>query len=363
MEEGMEDANLKQSPLAGEHAKLGGRMVPFAGWAMPVQFEGILAEHRAVREAVGVFDISHMGQVEVTGPGAGSWLDGLLTNRVAALEVGQGQYTLLLNERGGVIDDLIVYRTGDAAYFLVVNASRREEDVAWMRAHGRGEVRLEDRSDELGGLAVQGPEAERVFAIMAQELGLSLPLPPRFGIGRAGEVWVCRTGYTGEDGFEWFAPWQSMAGWWNRAVEAGAKPCGLGSRDSLRLEKCYPLNGNDLSPERTPLEAGLAFFVDLEKGEFLGREALLRQKAEGLTSRLAAVRITEKKAPPPRAGYVLYRGEEEVGTLTSGGISPVLGCGIGMGYLSGGAWKAGTQLAMDVRGKRFGAEVVKKPFV
>lgn len=360
----MENETLLQSPLAAEHGKRGGRMVPFAGWSMPVQFEGILAEHRAVRERVGVFDISHMGQVRVSGAGACLWLDGLLTNRVANLAPGQGQYTLLLNDQGGVIDDLIVYRTGETDYFLVVNASRREEDVRWLTAHlGEAWVELADLSAELGGLAVQGPASAQVFSALAGESGLVLP--ERFGIAGgpdAGGVWICRTGYTGEDGFELFAPVESMANWWRRSLEAGAAPCGLGARDSLRLEKCYPLNGNDLSPEHSPLEAGLGFFVDLEKGDFVGREALLRQKQEGLTQRLVALRVVEK-APPPRAGYALYQGVERAGALTSGGISPALGGGIAMGYVRRGAWQIGTRLEMDVRGKRFGMEVVKKPFV
>lgn len=360
----MDDGQLKQSPLAGEHVKLGGRMVPFAGWCMPVQFKGILAEHRAVREKVGVFDISHMGQVAVSGAGAGSWLEGLLTNRVAELGIGQGQYTLMLNERGGVIDDLIIYRTGEMAYFLVVNASRRDEDVQWLMSHRRVEISVVDQSDDFGGLAVQGPEAERVYAAL-RSAGGGPDLPARFGIAGCPDlgVWICRTGYTGEDGFELFAPVRTIADWWSRAMEAGAEPCGLGARDSLRLEKCYPLNGNDLSPDHTPLEAGLGFFVNLEKGDFIGRDVLLRQKQEGLQRRLVALRCTEKKAPPARSGYALYLGEEQVGTLSSGGISPGLGCGIGMGYVRSQAAKVGTKLEMDVRGKRFGLEVVRKPFV
>jgi aminomethyltransferase len=360
----MDEATLRQSPLAAEHARLAARMVPFAGWSMPVQFAGILAEHRAVREKAGVFDISHMGQVEVAGPAAASGLEGLLTNRIAKLGLGQGQYTLMLNGLGGVIDDLIAYRTGQTEYFLVVNASRREEDVAWLTRHlpGTG-VAVADRSAQFGGLAVQGPEAAQVFAAMTGDVGPGLP--PRFGItGEVGKgVWVCRTGYTGEDGFELFAPVAAMPDWWRRALSAGAAPCGLGARDSLRLEKCYPLNGSDLSYECSPLEAGLGSFVDLDKGDFIGRAVLLRQKEEGLTRRLVALRVTGQKAPPPRAGYAVFRGAEPAGTLTSGGLSPGLGCGIGMAYLGKDAWPVGTRLELDVRGKRFPVEVVKKPFV
>jgi len=360
--EAMKDPR-KHSPLEKEHETRGARMVPFAGWSMPVQYAGILAEHRAVRERVGVFDISHMGQVFVSGAEAASWLEGLLTNRVARLEESQGQYTLLLNERGGVIDDLIVYRTGEQSFFLVVNAAKTGEDVAWLREHAEdAAVEVDDRSESYGGIAVQGPQARDVYAAMT---GGGPKLPARFALASRHEeppVWVCRTGYTGEDGFELFAGTGTIADWWRRALEGGAEPCGLGARDSLRLEKCYPLNGNDLSPDHTPLEAGLGFAVDLEKGDFMGREALVRQKEDGVPRRLVAVRVTGK-APPPRPGYGLLRDGETVGSLTSGGLSPGLGCGIGMGYVDTGAHRAGTALEMEARGKRFPLEVVKKPFV
>lgn len=352
--------DLKQTPLLAAHEKLGARIVPFAGWEMPIQYEGIIAEHKAVREDVGVFDISHMGQFRVSGGGAARWLNGFLTNDLAKLEIGDGQYTLLLNENGGVIDDLIAYRTGEAEFFLVVNAAKIEEDFAWLNGRLAAEVELSNESNAFAGIAVQGPRAAEVFS----EISGGRELPKRFGIAQIGEIIVCRTGYTGEDGFELFCPAPTGVSWWEKTLAAGAKPCGLGARDSLRLEKCYPLNGSDLSPERTPLEAGLGFFVDLEKGDFVGREVLTKQKSEGPPSRLIAIKLTEK-GPPPRHGYAIFSedGQQLLGELTSGGLSPSLGIGIGMGYVPNGSHKVGTTLKIEVRGRKFGAEIVKKPFL
>ncbi|MDG1896294.1 MAG: glycine cleavage system aminomethyltransferase GcvT [Fuerstiella sp.] len=359
--------DLRRSPLHDTHVQLGARMVPFAGWEMPVQYEGIIPENRAVRQKLGVFDISHMGQLFVSSDKTGvaaDWLDSILTNNVAKLDVGQGQYTLLLNETGGVIDDLIVYRQSDTEYFLVVNASKVDEDVSWMQTKlPASGVSLTNRSDEFAGLAVQGPEAVTAFQAM---FGKSQQLPERFCMSTIttdnGNVIICRTGYTGEDGFELFCPTAAGSHWWQQCIDAGATPAGLGARDSLRLEKCYPLNGNDLAPDRTPLEAGLAFAVDLHKPEFVGRETLVRQKTKGLHRRLVAIKQTEK-SPPPRPGYSVLSGDQEVGTLSSGGVSPNLGCGISMAYITSGHNKIGTALDVEIRGKRFPAEVVRKPFI
>ncbi len=359
--------DLRRSPLHDTHIQLGARMVPFAGWEMPVQYEGIIPENRAVRQKLGVFDISHMGELFVSGNSAGSaagWLDTILTNNVAKLNIGQGQYTLLLNETGGVIDDLIVCRQSDTNYFLVVNASKVEEDVSWMQAKlPASGVTLTNRSAEFAGLAVQGPEAVTAFQTM---FGDSAQLPERFCMSTIatddGDVIICRTGYTGEDGYELFCTAATGPNWWQRCIDAGAAPAGLGARDSLRLEKCYPLNGNDLSPDRTPLEAGLAFAVDLHKPDFIGRETLIRQKTKGLHRRLVAIKQTGK-SPSPRAGYLVLSGDKEVGTLSSGGVSPNLRCGISMAYITSGHNKIGTALDVEIRGKRFPAEVVKKPFI
>lgn len=334
-------------------------MVPFAGWNMPVMYRSIMDEHQAVRSAAGIFDISHMGQFFVRGSGSGAWLDRMLSNRVAKLEVGEGQYSFLLNERGGVIDDLILYRMGEEEFFLVVNAAKIAEDFEWMERHRGGEVELHDDSDDWAGMAVQGPAARSVWSGVFPDFDL----PPRNGIARTpGGGLVCRTGYTGEDGFEYFCPAGEGGAVFRGFVDAGAAPCGLGARDTLRLEMCYPLNGSDLSPERTPIEAGLGFFVDLEKEDFIGREALVAQKAEGPRERLFALEYQGKGAPPRAHYQVLSSGGEALGELSSGVLSPSLGKGIGMAYLPRGAVKVGSEVQIDVRGRRFPATVVKKPF-
>jgi aminomethyltransferase len=337
-------------------------MVPFAGWNMPVQYTSIMDEHAAVRTAAGIFDISHMGQFIVSGPGALGWLNRMLANNVAKLEPGQGQYSFLLNENGGVIDDLIVYRTGDDAFFLVVNASMIEEDYFWMAKHQPEDVEFSNESALWAGMAVQGPDSVAVFAKACP----GRELPPRNGIVRfpvdGGEAVVCRTGYTGEDGFEFFCSAELGEAWFEKFIASGAKACGLGARDSLRLEMCYPLNGSDLSPERTPIEAGLGFFVDLEKGDFIGRETLAKQKAEGPAQRLVALEYTEKGAPP-RSHYPLQDATGQViSELSSGVLSPSLGKGIAMAYVPAALAKPGTDLFVDVRGRQFPAKVVKKPF-
>jgi len=324
-----------------------------------VQYTSIIDEHAAVRSGCGVFDISHMGQFIVSGQAAAGWLNKLLTNDISKLGIGQGQYTILLNERGGVIDDLIAYRTGETEFFLVVNASMIGEDFSWMEARLEDGVELRNESDRWAGLAVQGPEAVKVFnAVCPGE-----SLPPRNGMKHTtcGSV-VCRTGYTGEDGFEFFCAAEKGISYWDRFLAAGAKPCGLGARDSLRLEMGYPLNGNDLSPERTPIEAGLGVFCALEKGDFIGREILTRQKADGPAMKLTALQYTDK-GPPPRAHYpVVSAAGEVIGELASGVLSPTLMTGIGMAYLPADFSQPGTPLQVEVRGKFFPAEVVKKPF-
>lgn len=358
---------LRESPLRTLHEQLGARMVPFAGWRMPVQYAGIVEEHTAVREHAGVFDISHMGQLLVAGASAGDWLNRMLTNDVARLAAGQGQYTLLLNASGGVIDDLILYRTGADAYLLVVNASMTSADADWLRAHlpGGSGISLDDRSAGYAGMAVQGPETARI----ARSAIPGVQLPPRNGIvdipGDSATpglpCLLCRTGYTGEDGFELFCPAEQGAAWLQRFLDAGATPCGLGARDTLRLEMGYPLNGADLTPDRTPLEAGLGYFVALDKGDFIGRNALAHQKATGTPSRLHALK-TLAKGPPPRAHYPVWLEDEKLGETCSGGISPSTGAGIAMAYLPTARVSTGDVVELEIRGRRFPAEIVKKPF-
>ena len=355
-------STIQSSPLEALHLRLGARMVPFAGWNMPVQYTSIMDEHAAVRTATGIFDISHMGQFIVSGPGALTWLNRMLANNVAKLEVGQGQYSFLLNERGGVIDDLIVYRTAEDAFFLVVNASMIDEDFAWMAKHQPEDVAFANESALWAGMAVQGPDSPAVF----EKVCPGQALPPRNGIARfavdGGEAVVCRTGYTGEDGFEFFSPAEQGEAWFEKFIAAGAKACGLGARDTLRLEMCYPLNGNDLSPDRTPIEGCFGFFVDLEKGDFIGREVLAKQKAEGPAQKLVALEYTDKGAPPRSHYAVLDAAGNVVSELSSGVLSPSTGKGIGMAYVPAELAKIGTDFFVDVRGRQFPAKVVKKPF-
>lgn len=357
----MTDEHVRETPLAGKHVEIGGKMVPFAGWNMPVQYTGIMDEHKAVRTDCGIFDISHMGQFFAEGEGVIDWLNSLLTNNTTKLAVGQGQYSIMLNEKGGVIDDLILYRCGENRFFIVVNASKIDEDYAWMTAHMPAGITLVNESDEFVGLAVQGPNAPAVFANVCP----GHELPPRNGVSTitvdGDELWVCRTGYTGEDGFEFFCPAANGVKWFEKFLASGAKPCGLGARDSLRLEMCYPLNGSDLSPDHTPLEAGLGFFCDLTK-DFTGVEILREQKANGLKRRLCALMYTDKGAPP-RSHYAVYSTEgEKISELTSGVLSPSLGQGIAMAYLPVENAAVGSIVEIEVRGKHFSAAVVKKPF-
>lgn len=364
----MSDETLRRSPLHDVHLEFGARMVPFAGWEMPVQYTSVVDEHKAVRSAVGVFDISHMGQFIVSGSGAEAFLNRSLTNDVSKLAIGQGQYTLLCNEAGGVIDDLIIYRTTDKEFYLVVNASKIDEDLAQLRGliSDEDDVQLANASSMTGGIAVQGPKSRAAFtaifgpdAVFPEHNTIFISATPE------GILWLCGTGYTGEEGFELFTPDSHIEYWFRRAVEAakaqGGGPCGLGARDTLRLEMGYPLNGNDLSQLRSPLQAGLGFFVDLDKPAFVGREPLLKQKAEGLPDKLCAFRMTGT-APPPRPHYPVVVNDEQVAEVCSGTQSPSLGCGIGMAYLPVEFSKLGTAIEIEVRGRRFPAEVVKKPF-
>ncbi|MCB1224452.1 MAG: glycine cleavage system aminomethyltransferase GcvT [Verrucomicrobiales bacterium] len=365
---------LHLSPLHAAHAALGARMVPFAGWEMPVQYSGLLAEHAAVRGAVGLFDISHMGQVLVSGQQAADFLNHVLTNNAAHLQPGQGHYTLMLLPSGGVLDDLIAYRASEREFLLVINAAREAEDWRhladeadlWRQREDGEDLRLSRLSDQCAGMAIQGPRSRRVFH---RVFGEQAPWPERntllVSLSETGPLWLCGTGYTGEEGFEFFPPTATAPAWWDRLLEAvteeGGLPCGLGARDTLRLEMGYPLNGNDLSLEHTPLEAGLGFFVDLEKPSFIGQQALVEQKSCGLPSRLTGIELIGT-APPPRPHYTVWKGDQPLGELSSGTLSPSLRRGIAMAYLPTAFSKPGTELEIDIRGRRYPARTVKKPF-
>src|SRR5213595_1874742 len=376
----MSEAAHKKTPLYDEHVRLGAKIVPFAGWLMPVQYTSIVEEHRSVRTNVGIFDISHMGQLivaptpsskKVGGESAvATWLNTMLTNNIDKLDIGMGQYTFLLNERGGIIDDLIVYRIGDQKFLLVVNAARTEEDFAWLQNHVPAvepavstakEIRLTDRSAKFGGVAIQGPRTAELFHAL---FGIDADLPSRNSIADlpfdGTTVSVARTGYTGEDGIEIFFRATDAVELWSSALEKGKpfgiKPCGLGARDTLRLEMCYPLNGSDLSPKRNPIGAGLGFFVDLTKRNFIGRDALLKTKENGATEKLVAFRMKEK-GPPPRPHYAVFQNGERIGEATSGTLSPSLNYGIGMAYIDAAHVKIGAQIDIEIRGQKFPATI------
>jgi aminomethyltransferase len=353
---------MKRTPLYATHLEWGAKMVPFGGWEMPVQYSSILEEHAAVREHVGLFDISHMGEFLVAGPNAEAVLNELLTNDLRKIAVGAGQYTLLCNEAGGIIDDLIAYRIEPSVFLLIVNASNIEKDFAWMNARASKSAVFDDLSDKLAALALQGPAAPKVLDNAASI--------PHFGIARLDvfgkQCWVARTGYTGEDGFEIVCDATDAAALWSGLLERGQpfgiKPCGLGARDTLRLEMCYPLHGNDITEETTPLEAGLGKFVSFEKGNFTGRAALTRQKQEGVKRRLIAFKMADK-SPPPRPHYAIMISGAKVGEIASGTQSPTLGIGIGMGYIDAAISQPGTKIEIEVRGKRFAAIIEKKPLL
>ena len=361
----MSEAALKKTPLYDEHVRLGAKMIPFGDWIMPVQYSGIIDEHQAVRKNVGVFDISHMGQLVATGSKAGAWLNEMLTNNIDKLEVGTGQYTFLLNDRGGIIDDLIVYRTAPETFLLVVNASRTDEDFAWLQKHLGDNGTLENRSADFGGLAIQGP---RVVELLQRFLGSDAELPARNQIKDfeccGMKVTIARTGYTGEDGVEAFFAASEAAKVWSGLLEKGKdlgiRPCGLGARDTLRLEMCYPLNGSDLSPEHNPIEAGLGFFVDLKKPKFVGREVLTAAKENGTSQKLVAFRM-KSKGPPPRPHYSVWREGERIGEVTSGSLSPSLNEGIGMAYVASAHAKIGTEIEIEIRDRKLPAIIEKKP--
>ncbi|TMA26768.1 MAG: glycine cleavage system aminomethyltransferase GcvT [Deltaproteobacteria bacterium] len=353
-----------RTPLYQAHLDAGARMVEFAGFEMPVQYKGVLEEHAAVRERAGVFDVSHMGEVTLEGPRALEAAQRLVTNDLSKCADGQAQYNALCNERGGVIDDIIVYRFSAARLFVCVNASGREKDFEWMKSHGLEGARVSQRSDDWAQLAVQGPRAPELVDSLCQPKVIDLGyyhFREATVAGVRGCI-VARTGYTGEDGFEIFSPPDKARPLWDAVVERGAQPCGLGARDSLRLEVAYRLYGNDMDEDHTPLEAGLGWIVKLDKpGGFIGSEALIRQKKEGLRRKLAGFMLRGKGIA--RHGYPALSSGKRVGEVTSGTMSPVLKEPIGLAYLPSELSKEGTPFEVEIRGKPVAAQVIKTPFV
>jgi aminomethyltransferase len=340
---------LKRTPLFARHVDLGARMVPFAGFEMPVQYEGVIPEHRAVRSDCGMFDVSHMGELHVDGPTAQAFLQEMLSNDLVRLGDGQAQYTLLTNDRGGIVDDLIAYRLAHGQFLLVVNASNREAVYRWLKEREPRGTEVRDASDEYGLLAVQGPRS-------IERLGLPEADAFTHRLGEVGgiEVMICRTGYTGEPGVELCCADEDAPALWDAVLACGAVPCGLGARDTLRLEVCYPLHGNDITPETDAISAGLGWACALDK-EFTGAEVLRRIREEGPARRLVAFVMEEKAVP--RQGMPIEGG----GEVTSGTHSPMLDRGIGMGYAPAPSAAPDTELVIDVRGRPRRARVVRKP--
>jgi aminomethyltransferase len=353
-----------RTPLYERHLAAGARMVEFAGFEMPVQYEGILEEHAAVRERAGIFDVSHMGEVVLEGERALDSAQKLVTNDLTKCADGQAQYAALCNEHGGVIDDVIVYRFSADRLLVCVNASGREKDYAWMRERADPSVEVSQRSDEWAQVAVQGPKAPAIVDSICQPRVLDLGyyhFREATVAGVPGCI-VARTGYTGEDGFEVFCPPDGAARIWDAFVSRGVVPCGLGARDSLRLEVGYRLYGNDMDEDHTPLEAGLGWIVKLDKpGGFVGADGLKKQKAEGLRRKLAGFKLVDRGIA--RHGYPALSHGRRVGEVTSGTMSPVLKQAIGFAYLPADLTREGTRFDVEIRQKAVAAEVVKTPFV
>jgi aminomethyltransferase len=347
-----------RTPLYEKHLELGAKLVDFAGWEMPVQYEGIREEHSAVRTHAGMFDVSHMGEVEVEGPGALAFLQRVLSNDVAKVEVGGAQYSCLCDEEGGVLDDLFAYRLGGDRYLIVTNSANHRADLSWLGRWSREfDVAVRDVADRYAMLAVQGPHAR---GIVAAALGVELPPRMRVSAVRIGgrPALACGTGYTGEDGVELLFDPEVGPAIWAELLDAGVVPCGLGARDTLRLEVCFHLHGNDLTPERNPIEAGLGWCCAEETG-FVGAEAIARARSEGTTEKLAPFKV--EGAGIPRQGNPVLAGGEPAGAVTSGTFSPSLEVGVGMAYVRADLAVPGSEVEIDVRGKRRPARIASKP--
>jgi aminomethyltransferase len=349
---------LKQTPLREKHLEAGAKLVDFAGWEMPVTYEGVREEHVAVRTHAGIFDVSHMGEVEVEGPGALAFLQRALSNDVGAIALGGAQYSCLCAEDGGVLDDLFAYRLGGDHYLLVTNCANHAGDLAWLGRWSRGfDVSVRDVADRYAMLAVQGPHAR---AIVAATLGIELPARMRVATARIGgrPALACGTGYTGEDGVELLIDPEVAPAIWAELLDAGVVPCGLGARDTLRLEACFHLHGNDLSPERNPIEAGLGWCCKEDTG-FVGADAVAAARAAGPAEKLAPFKI--EGAGIPRQGNPVLAGGEPAGVVTSGSFSPSREIGVGMAYVRADLAEPGTAVEIDVRGKHRQARIASKP--
>jgi aminomethyltransferase len=361
----MSDETPRKTPLHACHVEAGARLVDFAGWEMPVQYAGVIEEHRAVRERAGLFDVSHMGEVRVRGPQAEAFLDSLTPNNVAKLKSGRAHYSGLLNERGTYIDDILIYRMDQDDFLVVVNASNVERDFAWIRSHAGEDVEVTNVSDDYALLALQGPMAQEILTPLTAT-DLSAVRYYGFAMGEVGgfEAIISRTGYTGEDGFELYVAPQHAAALWSLLLEEGAAhgiaPAGLGARDTLRLEAAMALYGHELDEDTTPWEAGLAWVVKLSKGDFVGREALERQQAEGVRRQLIGFEVTSRGIA--REGHAILAGDQQIGAVSSGTFSPTFQKALGMAYVDAEMAAPGTEFQIEVRKRRLDARVVETPF-
>ncbi len=361
----MSEENLRRTPLYDLHREAGGKMVPFAGWEMPVQYTGLIEEHTAVRQRAGLFDVSHMGEVRVDGAGATAFLDALTPNHVAKLAVGRAHYSGLLNESGTYIDDLLIYRLGEESYLVVVNASNADRDFAWIAERAPTGVAVENVSDAYALLALQGPRAMEILAqLTTTDLSAIRYYGFAFGEVAGTKTLISRTGYTGEDGFELYLPTDGAPAVWRRLFEVGGPlgllPAGLGARDTLRLEAAMALYGHELNETTTPLEAGLSWVVKIDKGHFVGRDALVAQKARGLARQLVGFEIEGRGIA--REGHPVMVDGAAVGSVTSGTWSPTFQKALGLAYVPVGQASEGTALGIEVRGKLLNARVAKTPF-
>ena len=355
----------KHTSLFALHRAAGARMIEFGGWEMPVQYTSIVEEHRSVRTAAGLFDVSHMGEIEITGPGALESVQRLIPNDASRLAVGQGLYSPMCTPTGGIIDDLTVFRLGDQRFYFVVNAARVEVDFKWIAEHTRNAV-ADNRSADLALLALQGPRAAEILqALTPADLSALAYFHAADGVTVASRrCLLSRTGYTGEDGFEIACAWDDAPALWTALLEVGrrhgAVPVGLGARDTLRLEAGYMLYGNDIDETTSPLEAPLAWTVKIEKGDFIGRDALLAQKARGVDRKFAGFEMIDRAIP--RQGYELQADGRRVGRVTSGTFGPWVNKSIGMGYVQRAMGQPGAPLHVEVRGRLHTARIVKLPF-
>ena len=358
----MVETNLRQTPLHEKHLALGAKMAPFGGWDMPIQYEGILAETRAVRSGAGMFDVSHMGRVEITGPGAAAFLNRVLSSDVPKLRIGRARYGVICNPQGGIIDDTIVYRLDEERYLLVPNAGNADEVIEWLRKWTPDDgATMDIVTDKLAMIAVQGPSAVAILdAMTPYELSQVRPFriveAPLLGTNAL----LARTGYTGEDGFEVMLPSGSAVALWEALTEASVTPCGLGSRDVLRLEAGLPLHGNDIDDTTNPYEAGLGRFVDPDRDGYVAGDALHRIRDAGPERSL--IGFVMRGRGIARQGHPIMDGADQIGVVTSGSVSPTLDMNIGMGYVPTGFSDTGTRLQIDVRGRLIEAEVAPLPF-